>query len=99
MDRLGRLNRLLMILAYLGLAIGLPMSLGQGCPPATTPPPNNRSVNSVRVTIGRTEARGNPLSLFFARVMGHESADAVGHYDESLELEEIDPPTRTTLVD
>ena len=41
MSRLSRIHRFGLALAYLGLFIGLPMSLGQGCPPATTPPPNN----------------------------------------------------------
>ncbi len=41
----------------------------------TTPPPSNRQANAVRVTVGRTEAGGNPLNLFFARVIGHASAD------------------------
>jgi hypothetical protein len=33
--------------------------------------------NEVEVTVRRTAASGNPLSLFLARVMGHESADVV----------------------
>ena len=41
----------------------------------TSPPPSNRPVNAVRVTVGRTAARGNPLNLFFARVIGHDAAD------------------------
>jgi hypothetical protein len=39
---------------------------------------------------------------FFGAIVGRTlkvHGDAIGHYDESLELEEIDPPTRTTIVD
>ena len=39
---------------------------------------------------------------FFGAIVGQTlrvHGDATGHYDESLELEEIDPPTRTTIVD
>jgi Flp pilus assembly protein TadG len=41
----------------------------------TTPTPANRGTNAVRVTVARTADRGNPLSLFFGRVAGRNSAD------------------------
>jgi putative adhesin len=39
---------------------------------------------------------------FYGAVVGKTlsfSGSGLGHYDESLELEMVDPPTRTTLVD
>ncbi|MEX0711633.1 MAG: TadE/TadG family type IV pilus assembly protein [Pirellulales bacterium] len=39
------------------------------------PPPAKRSVNAVRITMRRTQASGNPLSLFFAPVLGVDSAN------------------------
>jgi hypothetical protein len=41
-----------------------------------TPTPSGYSPNAVRVTLRRTQATGNPLSLFFARVLGTSQADA-----------------------
>ncbi|MEX2120484.1 MAG: TadG family pilus assembly protein [Pirellulales bacterium] len=40
-----------------------------------TPPPAKRSVNAVRITMRRTEASGSPLTLFFAPVLGVDSAN------------------------
>ena len=42
----------------------------------TAPPPFGNQANAVRVTLERTEAAGNPLSLFFARFLGEATADA-----------------------
>lgn len=42
----------------------------------TAPPPFGNEPNAVRVTLRRTEATGNPLSLFFGRVFGTSNADA-----------------------
>lgn len=54
----------------------------------TTPPPANRPTNAVRVTVSRTEARGNPIALFFGLVLGREHTDittrATGYLDRSL---------------
>ncbi|MEE9602910.1 MAG: TadE/TadG family type IV pilus assembly protein, partial [Thermoguttaceae bacterium] len=54
----------------------------------TTPPPQGRSVNAVRATLTRTEAAGNPLDLFFARLLGvpktDVSASATAMYDRWL---------------
>lgn len=54
----------------------------------TAPPPANRPTNAVRVTVSRTQAEGNPISLFFALVMGRDSADitteATAFMDRSL---------------
>jgi Flp pilus assembly protein TadG len=36
----------------------------------TSPPPFGRSPNAVRVTLCKSEATGNPLHLFFARILG-----------------------------
>lgn len=41
----------------------------------TTPTPSNRSTNAVRVTIRRTQANGNPLNLFYGRVLGRQTTD------------------------
>jgi len=41
----------------------------------TTPSPNPRRANAVRVTLRRTEATKNPLGLFFARVLSRDTAD------------------------
>src|SRR5262245_2165141 len=43
----------------------------------TTPAPANRATNAVRVTVSRTEAGGNPLSLFFGRVVSKRSTDII----------------------
>ena len=54
----------------------------------TTPAPANRSVNAVRVTVARTQDRGNPLSLFFGQVVGKGIADitckSTAYMDRSL---------------
>src|SRR5688572_5403115 len=54
----------------------------------TSPAPANRPNNAVRVTVARTEARGNPLNLFFGNIIGKSSADmtckAIGYMDRSL---------------
>lgn len=39
------------------------------------PEDDENSANSIRVTGNLTEARGNPLTLFFARALGAETAD------------------------
>ncbi|HUE69741.1 MAG TPA: TadE/TadG family type IV pilus assembly protein [Pirellulaceae bacterium] len=41
----------------------------------TTPTPASRKTNAVRVTINRTTATGNPLDLFYGRVLGKSSTD------------------------
>src|SRR5262245_24689730 len=41
----------------------------------TTPTPSGRSTNAVRVTIRRTQATGNPLNLFYGRVLGKNATD------------------------
>lgn len=41
----------------------------------TCPPPFGRDANAARVTLRRTAATGNPLALFFGRVLGTSSAD------------------------
>ena len=52
------------------------------------PPPDGKNTNAVRVTLERTDAAGNPLSLFFARVLGQSeantSASATAMYDRWL---------------
>ena len=54
----------------------------------TTPTPSGRSSNAVRVTLRRTEACGNPLGLFFGRMLGTSQADvsasATAMYDRWL---------------
>ena len=54
----------------------------------TSPAPSNRNTNAVRVTVRRTQANGNPLNLFFGRVLGKSSTDltviAVGWNDRGL---------------
>ena len=46
------------------------------------------SVNAVRVTARRTEATGNPVTLFFAKIMGQTTTDvtanAIAMYDNGL---------------
>jgi Flp pilus assembly protein TadG len=53
----------------------------------TSPAPANRPTNAVQVTISRTAARGNPLNLFFGRVVNRNSTDmtvkAIGYMDRS----------------
>jgi Flp pilus assembly protein TadG/cytoskeletal protein CcmA (bactofilin family) len=41
----------------------------------TTPTPSFRNTNAVRVTIKRTQANGNPLNLFYGRVLGKQTTD------------------------
>jgi Flp pilus assembly protein TadG/cytoskeletal protein CcmA (bactofilin family) len=41
----------------------------------TTPTPAYRNTNAVRVTIRRTTATGNPLNLFFGRILGKQNTD------------------------
>lgn len=41
----------------------------------TTPAPSGRDPNAVEVVLRRTEATGNPLSLFFGRVFGVDTAN------------------------
>jgi Flp pilus assembly protein TadG len=41
----------------------------------TSPPPYGWSPNAVRVTLDKSGSRGNPLDLFFARVLGTSTAD------------------------
>src|SRR5688500_15024566 len=41
----------------------------------TTPTPRYRSTNAVRVTVKRTAANGNPLNLFYGRVLGKQTTD------------------------
>ena len=41
----------------------------------TTPTPSYRSTNAVRVTVKRTAANGNPLNLFYGRVLGKQTTD------------------------
>ena len=41
----------------------------------TTPTPAYRSTNAVRVTIRRTQETGNPLNLFYGRVLGKQTTD------------------------
>jgi Flp pilus assembly protein TadG len=41
----------------------------------TTPTPAGRRPNAVRVTIRRTTANGNPLNLFYGRVLGKSTTD------------------------
>jgi Flp pilus assembly protein TadG len=54
----------------------------------TTPTPAFRGTNAVRVTIKRTQANGNPLNLFYGRVLGKSTTDvtvtAVGFNDRGL---------------
>ena len=53
----------------------------------TTPAPANRPTNAVQVTVSRTTARGNPINLFFGRVIDRDSTDmtvkAIGYMDRS----------------
>ena len=53
-----------------------------------TPPPAGMQANAVRVTLNRNEAAGNPLGLFFARVLGTDTgnttASATAMYDRAL---------------
>jgi Flp pilus assembly protein TadG len=54
----------------------------------TTPTPAYRSTNAVRVTVKRTQANGNPLNLFYGRVLGKQTTDisviSVGFNDRGL---------------
>jgi Flp pilus assembly protein TadG len=54
----------------------------------TSPPPAGKRANAVRVTLGKTEAEGNSLNLFFSRVLGAATADvtasATAMYDFGL---------------
>ena len=54
----------------------------------TTPTPSYRSTNAVRITVRRTQANGNPLNLFYGRVLGKQSTDititSVGFNDRGL---------------
>ncbi|MFH1919180.1 MAG: TadG family pilus assembly protein [Planctomycetota bacterium] len=54
----------------------------------TSPPSGGNEPNAVRVTLERSEAIGNPLSLFFARIFGNStaetSASATALYDRWL---------------
>jgi hypothetical protein len=43
----------------------------------TSPPPLGRPFNAARVTLRRTQAAGDPLQLFFGRVLGSESSDVI----------------------
>ena len=43
----------------------------------TVPAPANRRTNAVRVSVQRTAANGNPLSLFYGRILGTDSTDIV----------------------
>jgi len=55
---------------------------------ATFTSSSSLGVNAVRVTVGRTSERGNPLTLFFAPMIGTSAADvtasATAMYDHSL---------------
>ncbi|NQU24218.1 MAG: hypothetical protein HQ567_23295 [Candidatus Nealsonbacteria bacterium] len=52
------------------------------------PPPSGMQPNAVRVTLERTAGTGNPLGMFFARVLGADTADtaasATATYDRAL---------------
>jgi Flp pilus assembly protein TadG len=52
------------------------------------PRPSGRPYNSVKITLRRTTANGNPLNLFFGRVLGKHSADvtatAIAYGDRGL---------------
>jgi Flp pilus assembly protein TadG len=54
----------------------------------TSPAPQYRNTNAVRVTLRRTHASGNPLRLFFAPMIGSDTADvtasATALYDRQL---------------
>jgi Flp pilus assembly protein TadG len=54
----------------------------------TSPAPFGKNDNAVRVTLRRTEATGNPLTLFFAHLLGAATADvtasATAMYDRHL---------------
>jgi Flp pilus assembly protein TadG len=41
----------------------------------TMPPPYGRNTNAVRVTLTRSEEGGNPIRLFFGRVLGTDNTD------------------------
>jgi Flp pilus assembly protein TadG len=41
----------------------------------TTPTPAGRRPNAVRVTVRRTQSNGNPLNLFYGRVLGKSTTD------------------------
>jgi len=52
------------------------------------PKPAGRTYNAVKITLRRTTANGNPLGLFFGRVLGSETTDvtatAIGFGDRGL---------------
>jgi Flp pilus assembly protein TadG len=54
----------------------------------TSPKPVGRPYNAVRITLRRTAANGNPLGLFFGRVLGTHTTDvtatAIGFGDRGL---------------
>jgi Flp pilus assembly protein TadG len=54
----------------------------------TSPKPVGRPYNAVKITLRRTAANGNPLGLFFGRVLGHNTTDvtatAIGFGDRGL---------------
>jgi Flp pilus assembly protein TadG/cytoskeletal protein CcmA (bactofilin family) len=54
----------------------------------TTPAPYGKNANAVRVELEKSEAKGNPLRLFFAHLLGTEQADvaasATAMYDNNL---------------
>jgi Flp pilus assembly protein TadG len=41
------------------------------------PRPTGRPYNAVRITLRRTTANGNPLTLFFGRLLGRQSTDVI----------------------
>ncbi len=53
-----------------------------------TPKPVGRPTNAVKITLRRTAANGNPLGLFFGRVMGRNTTDvietAIGYGDRGV---------------
>jgi len=54
----------------------------------TSPKPVGRPYNAVKITLRRTSANGNPLGLFFGRVLGHNTTDviesAIGYGDRGV---------------
>jgi Flp pilus assembly protein TadG len=54
----------------------------------TSPKPVGRPYNAVKITLRRTAANGNPLGLFFGRVLGTHTTDvtatAIGYGDRGL---------------
>src|SRR4029450_4042187 len=45
----------------------------------TSPKPTGRPYNAVKITLRRTAANGNPLGLFFRRVLGAQTPDRTAH--------------------